>query len=135
MRADGRVTDWGETAMRAASAAAISAIFGVAALAAPVEAAETFQKLTAAQIQAKVAGMEFTDGVHWRDIFERNGTLVSHSMGRKTVDKWRVQKNELCLGRGKDGEDCYQVWLSGNKVELRREGSTLPLEGILQRPR
>ena len=53
-------------------------------------------------------------------------------MGRKSSGKWRVQKDELCIDRGKDDGDCYQVWLSGKKVELRREGSTLPREGILQ---
>lgn len=35
----------------------------------------------------------------------------------------------------KEAEDrmCYQVWLPGKKIELRREGSTLPLEGVLQK--
>src|SRR6266850_7617986 len=115
--------------------ATIATVLGTLALVAPVEAAEKFQKLSGAQIQAKVAGMEITDEVHWGDVFERNGTLVTHSMGRKTVGKWRVQKDELCLDRGKDDGGCYQVWMSGKQVELRREGSTLPLEGMLQRPK
>ena len=115
--------------------ATIATVLGTLALVAPVEAAEKFQKLSGAQIQAKVAGMEITDEVHWGDVFERNGTLVTHSMGRKTVGKWRVQKDELCLDRGKDDGGCYQVWMSGKQVELRREGSTLPLEGVLQRPK
>ena len=100
-----------------------------------VEAAEKFQKLTGAQIQAKIAGMEITDEVHWADVFERNGTLTGYSMGRKTAGKWRVQKDELCVDRGKEDGGCYEVWMSGKKVELRREGSTLPLEGVLMRPR
>ena len=54
-------------------------------------------------------------------------------MGRKSSGKWHVQKDELCIDRGKDDGGCYQVWLSGKKVELRREGSTLPLEGVLQK--
>jgi hypothetical protein len=99
---------------------------------ASVEAAENFRKLTGAQIQAKIAGMEITDEVHWGDVFERNGTLITISLGRKTIGKWWVQKDELCLDRGKDDGGCYQVWLSGKKVELRREGSRLPLEGVLQ---
>ena len=37
--------------------------------------AEKFQKLTGSQIRAKFAGMEVTDEVHWRDIYERDGTL------------------------------------------------------------
>jgi hypothetical protein len=79
--------------------------------------------------------MEITDEVHWGDVFERNGTLVSYSMSRKRVGTWKVQKDELCLERGQDDGGCYQVWLSGKKVELRREGSSLPLEGVLQKPK
>jgi hypothetical protein len=95
--------------------------------------AEKFQKLTGTQIQARLAGMEITDEVHWADVFAANGTLTSYSMGRKSNGTWRVQKDELCIDRGKEDGGCYQVWLSGKKVELRREGSTLPREGILQK--
>ena len=102
-------------------------------LGSPVESAEKFQKLTGAQIQVKVAGMEITDETHWADVFAANGSLTSYSMGRKSNGKWRVQKDELCVDRGKDDGGCYQVWLAGKKVELRREGSTLPLEGVLQK--
>ncbi len=97
-------------------------------------AAENFRKLSEAQIRARVAGMEIGDGVHWRDIFERNGSLVSYSMGRKTIGKWRVKSNTLCLDRGNEDSGCYEVWLAGKRVELRREGSKLPLEGDLQKP-
>ena len=97
------------------------------------QSAEKFQRLTGAQIQARVAGMEITDEVHWADVFAVDGTLTSYSMGRKNNGKWRVQKDELCIDRAKDDGGCYQVWLAGKKVELRREGSTLPLEGILQK--
>src|SRR6476660_2649124 len=112
---------------------AVAAILCTVAIATRVEAAEKFQKLTGAQIQARIAGMEITDEVHWGDVFERTGTLVSHSMGRKSSGKWHVQKDELCIDRGKDDGGCYQVWLAGKKVELRRVGLTLPLEGILQK--
>jgi hypothetical protein len=44
-------------------------------------AAEKFQKLTGAQIQARFAGMEMTDEVHWGDVYERTGTLRTYSMG------------------------------------------------------
>jgi hypothetical protein len=97
------------------------------------ESAEKFQKLTGAQIETRLAGMEITDEVHWADVFAGNGTLTSYSMGRKSSGKWRVQKDELCIDRGKDDSGCYQVWLAGKKVELRREGSNLPREGILQK--
>jgi hypothetical protein len=97
-------------------------------------AAEKFQKLSGAQIRARLAGMEMTDGTHWADVYLANGALTTYSMGRKTSGKWDVQKDQLCVDRGKDDAGCYQVWLSGNKVELRREGASLPMEGILQRP-
>src|SRR5207253_2493729 len=53
---------------------------------------EKFQKLTAGQIRAKLAGMELTDNVHWRDLYQRNGTVMSTSMGRKRTGKWRVEQ-------------------------------------------
>jgi hypothetical protein len=110
-----------------------SAALCVVAVAAQAESAEKFQRLTGAQIQARLAGMEITDETHWADLFATNGTLTSYSMGHKSSGKWRVQRDELCIDRGKDDGGCYQVWLSGKKVELRREGSTLPMEGVLQK--
>jgi hypothetical protein len=111
----------------------LAAALCVIALGARAESTEKFQRLTGAQIQARLAGMEITDETHWADIFAANGNLTSYSMGRKSSGKWHVQKDELCIDRGKDDGGCYQVWLAGKKVELRREGSTLPLEGVLQR--
>ena len=112
---------------------AVIAIAGVLAFQASVEAAEKFQKLSGPQIRAKLAGMEITDEAHWADVFAANGTLTTYSMGRKSSGKWRVQQDELCIDRGNDDGGCYQVWVSGKKVELRREGSSLPLEGVLQK--
>lgn len=97
------------------------------------QAVEAFHKLTGAQINAKVTGMEITDNVHWGDTFERNGTLSTISMGQKSSGKWRVKNNQLCLQRGKDPEECLEMWVSNDKIELRREG-TLPYEGVLRKP-
>jgi hypothetical protein len=95
-----------------------------------------FQKLTGAQIQLRLNGMEMTDGVHFSDVFERGGVLKSYAMGRPETGTWRVQNNQLCLDRGKQpGGGCYDVWLSGNNVELRTQGSNLPQEGTIQKPR
>ena len=98
-------------------------------------AEEKFQKLSGAQIRAKLAGMEMTDEVHWRYVYDRDGTLRTHSMGRRRVGKWSVQKDQLCLDLG-DGPDggCFEVWLSGRNVELRPSGIGLPLEGVIDRP-
>src|SRR5207244_10107152 len=107
---------------------AMNALAGVDAT-----AQEKFEKLGGSQIRAKISGMEITDEVHWADAFAANGTLTSYSMGRKNSGKWHVQKDELCIDRGNDDGGCYQVWLSGKKIELRRAGSSLPLEGVLQK--
>ena len=113
--------------------AAIAAVVGGIVLGPFADAAEKFQKLSGSQIRAKLGGMEITDEAHWADVFAANGTLTSYSMGRKSTGKWSVQKDELCIDRGADDGGCYQVWLSGRKVELRRDGSSLPLEGVLQK--
>ena len=111
-------------------------LFGLAvALGASAAAADRFQKLTGAQIRAKFSGMEMSDNVHWRDFYEPNGTLTSQSMGRQRIGKWRVDKDELCVDRGKDDGGCYQVWVSGKNVHLKRPTLDFPImEGVLQTP-
>ena len=67
-------------------------------------AAGNFKKLSGDQIRARFAGMQVTDEVHWRDVYERDGSLRSYSMGRTRSGKWFIQKDELCVdgvpGRG-----------------------------------
>jgi hypothetical protein len=95
---------------------------------------EKFQQLTAGQIRGKLGGMELTDNVHWRDLYQRNGTVISTSMGRKRTGKWRIEKDQLCIEFEKEPiPKCYDVWVSGIEVELRREG-LLPLQGTLEPP-
>jgi len=116
-------------------AAAMIGLLGAVAFGSCAAAEQKFQKLTGAQIQAKFAGMELTDEAHWGEILERNGTLTITSMGHKSMGKWRVQKDQLCLDTGKDpGGGCYEVWLSGRNVELRNQASSVPLEVVLQKP-
>jgi hypothetical protein len=96
-------------------------------------AEENFKRLTGQQIRAKFTGMELTDESHWGNVFERDGTLRLFSMGHKSVGKWRIQKDQLCLDRGNEpGGGCFEVWISGKKVELRNDYP--PLEGVLQKP-
>jgi hypothetical protein len=96
--------------------------------------AEKFHKLSGGQIRGSLAGMELTDNVHWRDLYQRNGTVTSTSMGRKRTGKWHVDKDELCIDFEKERvPKCYEVWLSGKEVELRREG-LLPLQGVIEPP-
>jgi hypothetical protein len=112
-------------------ALAIAASAPVGSNAAP---AEKLQKLSAAQIRVKIAGMELIDEVHWREFYDRNGTVTSSSMGRKRTGKWRIEKDQLCVEFEKEPPaNCYEVWMSRRKIELRREG-LLPLQGVLEKP-
>ena len=113
---------------------AMTASLGLLAPGVKGHAAEKFQKLSGSQIRAKFVGMEMTDNVHWADVFGPNGSLKSYSMGRKKDGKWWIEKEELCVDRGKDDGGCYQVWLSGKNVELRRAGLPAASEGVLQPP-
>jgi hypothetical protein len=115
--------------------AATTAFLGLASALSSISAvaADNFGKLSGSQIRSRLPGMEMTDGTHWADQFAGDGTVASYSMGKKSTAKWYVQKDELCIDRTKEDSGCYQVWLSGKKIELRRVGSTLPLEGILQK--
>jgi hypothetical protein len=114
---------------------AVIAIVICVAFAASAFAEEKFQRLNDQQIRAQFVGMEVTDESHWGDIFEPNGTLRTSSMGHKTLGKRRIQKDQLCLDRGKEpGSGCYELWLSGRKVELRDQTAGFPLEGVLQKP-
>ena len=121
--------------MKSRLGTATMAAVAVAALASGTAAEEKLQKLSAGQIRAKIAGMELTDEVHWRELYGRGGTVTSNSMGRKRTGKWRVEKDQLCVEFDKEPPaKCYEVWMSGKKVELRGEGRCR-CKGSSNRPR
>src|SRR6266446_10281214 len=97
-------------------------------------AAENSQKLSGAQIRAKFTGMQLTDEVHWRYVYDRDGRLRSYSMGTKKVGKWAVEKDELCLYLMQSDDGCFEVSLSGKRIEMKPSGLGLTLEGVLQTP-
>ena len=97
-------------------------------------AAENAQKLSGAQIRSKFAGMQLTDEVHWRYVYDRDGRLRSYSMGTKKVGKWAIEKDELCLYLEEPDDGCFEVSLSGKRIEMKPSGLGLPLEGVLQTP-
>jgi len=145
MRADGTQINWqyvaagkarddAETLMMKRKIFVIATTLGFLASWVNSYAAEKFQKLSGLQVRAKFTGMEMTDNVHFADVFGSNGNLKTYSMGHTKDGKWRVDKDELCVDRGKDDGGCYQVWISGNNVEFRRPGLQATSEGILQRP-
>ena len=102
-------------------------------LSAAAQAADAFRQLKGSEIKARFAGMELGDGVHWSYVFGRDGRIQSFSMGKPGAGTWRIQKDELCLTGGPGEPGCYQVWMSGQSVQLRREG-TISEEGTLQKP-
>ena len=97
-------------------------------------AADNSQKLSGSQIRAKFSGMQLTDEVHWRYVYDRDCTLRSDSMGTKKVGKWAVEKDELCLYLKEPDDGCYEVSLSGQRIEMKPSGVGLSLEGVLQTP-
>jgi hypothetical protein len=98
-------------------------------------AIDNFEKLSGAQIRTRLAGMELTDEVHWREAYVRDGSFKSSSMGRTRVGKWRIEEDELCVDLGDQADSgCYEVWLAGKKVELRPTGRGLTVQGVLQKP-
>jgi len=97
-------------------------------------AAEHSQKLSGSQIRAKFTGMQLTDEVHWREVYDRDGTLRSYSMGTMRIGKWTIEKDELCLYLKESDDGCYEVSLSGERVEMKPSGVGLTFEGVLQTP-
>ena len=97
-------------------------------------AAENSRKLSGNQIRAKFTGMQLTDEVHFRDVYDRDGTLRSYSMGTKKVAKWTIEKDELCLYFNEPDDGCYEVSVSGDRIEMTPSGLGLSIDGILQTP-
>jgi hypothetical protein len=112
---------------------AVATLGSVSSAIGPV-AADNVQRLSGAQIRAKFAGMQLTDEVHWRDVYGRNGTLRSYSMGTEKVGKWAVENDELCVYFKEPDDGCYEVSLSGERIEMKPSGLGLSIEGILQTP-
>src|SRR4051812_12054801 len=82
-----------ESEMKKPETGVILILVAVGALAASnATAAEKFRKLNGTQIRAKLAGMEISDESHWGDVYGRNGTVTTYSMGHKSVGKWSVRK-------------------------------------------
>jgi hypothetical protein len=73
--------------MKCLIAALAFGIEGSVALDAGFVDAEGLRKLSGHQIRAKLAGMQLTGEVHYRFVYDRDGTLRSYSMGVKKVGK------------------------------------------------
>jgi hypothetical protein len=98
-----------------------------------VIAGEPFRQIKGKEIVRRFQQQEFSDKVHWAYVFGRDGHLSSVSMGKRG-GIWRVEGDRLCLLPDAFPERCSEVWMSGNRVQLREPGIEIYEEGILQRP-
>ena len=126
-----RAFEWRDN-RRCLIAALTSGIGGLLVLDAGFVAAENLQRLSGAQIRAKFAGMQLTDEVHYRLVYQRDGTLRSVAMGVKKRGKWVIEKDQLCLYLGETDDGCYDVALSDMTFTLTPAGLGSSMDGILQ---
>lgn len=117
------------TGFIAALAAGVGGLFSFHA---GFAAAKGMQTLTGEQIRSRFTGKQLTDEVHYRFVYDQDGTLRSYSMGVKKIGKWRVANDELCVDLGETDDGCYRVTLNGRRIELMPTGLGGPLDGILQ---
>ena len=97
-------------------------------------AAENQRKLSGSQIRERFTGKQLTDEVHFRDVYDRDGALRSYSDGKMKAGKWTIEKDEICVYFKEPDDGCYEVWLSGERIEMKPSGLGLSIEGILQAP-
>ena len=50
------------------------------------------------------------------------------------VGKWAIEKEELCLYFKGPDDGCYEVSLSGDRIEMKPPGLGLTIDGFLQIP-
>ena len=120
--------------MKKTSILLAASIVGSTSWAVSAVAAENFKRLSGAQIRAKVTGMQLTDEVHYRFVYDRDGTLRSYSMGVKKVGKWTVENDQLCLYFREPDDGCYEVSLSDGQIAMKPSGLGGAIDGLLQPP-
>ena len=96
-------------------------------------AAETYRKLSDAEITSKLTGMEISEP-HFSEQYMRDGTVRIVTMGRRIIGKWKVKDDQLCIEAPKpDDSRCKEVWRSGDKYQLRVQGDPVPYDVIVQK--
>lgn len=92
-----------------------------------------FTRLDERDIRSKVIGKVITDDAHWSDYFAADSSLVSWSLGRKSLGRWQIRNSELCITEEDGGSTCYQVWMAGEEISLRLEGVEPTFTGYLRK--
>ncbi len=98
----------------------VLALVLIAALCPQVQA-RSAHRLSGAEIRVRITGRVITDGAHWSETYERSGKLVVNDVGTVSTGTWRVERDQLCKNRPGVLDECYAVWLDGDRVELRHE--------------
>ena len=81
---------------------------------------EEFHRLAGAQITTRFVGHMLTDDTHWREMCQPGGKLLAEQMGgTPMVGSWRIKGDNLCSTLPGVRDDCYAVWVAGDRVELR----------------
>jgi hypothetical protein len=108
------------------------AAVGVALLAISASTrAQDFHRLSGAQIQSTVVGQRITDDTHWSQTVAPGGRLLVRDMGHASTGTWQIKKDRLCIDRPGVLDDCYEVWLAGDAIQLRTKGA-MPLTVFLR---
>ena len=118
--------------MRLAGVGAVAAPSLLAA--SPALTAETLKRLSATEVRARIIGRVITDEAHWSDRLLADGTMQSFDIGHPKSGSWRLDGDELCLirkERKRTTTECFEVWVSKDQIELRRDGVTV-VEGVLR---
>jgi hypothetical protein len=93
-----------------------------------------FLRLTGKDIRLKVIGKVVTDGAHWSDYFEKDGSLVSWSMGRRSSGIWEIHGDALCIMEEAGANPtCYEAWIAGDEISLRLNGIETTFTGYLRK--
>ena len=92
-------------------------------------AADTFARLLAQEIRAKIIGNVITDEAHWSHHFRPNGTLHSIVLAQLKHGTWKINGNTLCLTltmrKQETTTECYEVWRWKDHIEYRESGATV----------
>jgi hypothetical protein len=100
-----------------------------------VHAADTFHRLSAQEIRAKIIGNVITDDTHWSQHFRPDGTLHSIALSRLQQGTWSIDGNTLCrtlTRRRKTTTACSEVLMWKDRVEYRENGVTV-MEGFVRK--
>nr|WKV18922.1 hypothetical protein [Methylobacterium radiotolerans JCM 2831] len=84
-----------------------------------VSQASEMRRLSGMEIRTTLTGKMLTDYAHMSETYERSGKLVIDSDGDISKGTWRVSDDHLCKRRPGILDECYEMWIAANHVELR----------------